>query len=126
MVIDTSALVAMLTDEPDAELFEARVAEDPVRTMSTASYLETAIVIVSRFGESGGRELDLWLHRASVGLVAVGAEVARAAYRRYGKARHRASLNYGDCFSYAPAKVSGQPLLFRGDDFRHMDIAAAQ
>lgn len=128
MVIDTSALVAMLTDAPDAELFEARVADDPVRTMSTASYLETAIVIESRFGESGGRELDLWLHRASVSLVAVDAdqaEVARAAYRRYGKGRHRAGLNYGDCFSYALAKVSGQPLLFKGDDFGHTDVVAA-
>ena len=129
MVIDTSALVAMLTDELEAELFEARVADDPVRTMSTASYLEIAIVIESRFGESGGRELDLWLHRASVSLVAVDAdqaEVARAAYRKYGKGRHRAGLNYGDCFSYALAKVSGQPLLFRGDDFGHTDIVAAQ
>ncbi len=129
MVIDTSALVAMLTDEPDAELLEARVAGDPVRTMSTASYLEAAIVIESRFGESGGRELDLWLHRASVDLVAVNAdqaEVARAAYRQYGKSRHRAGLNYGDCFSYALAKVSGQPLLFKGDNFVHTDIAAAQ
>jgi ribonuclease VapC len=129
MVIDTSALVAMLTDEPDAELFEARVADDPVRTMSTASYLETAIVIESRFGESGGRELDLWLHRASVSLVAVDAdqaEVARAAYRRYGKGRHRAGLNYGDCFSYALARVSGQPLLFKGDDFGHTDVVAAE
>ncbi|UNB51522.1 type II toxin-antitoxin system VapC family toxin [Mycolicibacterium sp. YH-1] len=129
MVIDTSALVAMLTDEPDAELFEARVADDPVRTMSTASYLETAIVIESRFGESGGRELDLWLHRASVSLVAVDAdqaEVARAAYRLYGKGRHRAGLNYGDCFSYALAKVSGQPLLFKGDDFGHTDVVAAE
>jgi ribonuclease VapC len=129
MVIDTSALVAMLTDEPDAVLFEASVADDPVRTMSTASYLETAIVIESRFGESGGRELDLWLHRASVSLVAVSAdqaEVARAAYRQYGKGRHRAGLNYGDCFSYALAKVSGQPLLFKGDDFGHTDVVAAQ
>ena len=129
MVIDTSALVAILADEPDAELLEAAVAEDPVRTMSTASYLETAIVIESRFGEPGGRELDLWLHRASVSLVAVDAdqaETARVAYRRYGKGRHRAGLNYADCFSYALAKVSGQPLLFKGEDFRHTDIAAAQ
>lgn len=74
MVIDTSALIAMLTEEPDAELFRARVADDPVRTMSTASYQESAVVIETRFGEPGGRELDLWLHRASVGLVAVSAE----------------------------------------------------
>ena len=129
MVIDTSALVAMLTDEPDAEHLEECVADDPVRMMSTASYLETAIVIESRFGESGGRELDLWLHRASVDLVAVDAdqaEAARVAYRRYGKGRHRAGLNYGDCFSYALAKVSGQPLLFKGADFAQTDIVAAQ
>lgn len=129
MVIDTSALVAMLTDEPDGELFEARVSDDPVRTMSTASYVETAIVVESRYGEPGGRELDLWLHRASVSLVAVSAEqaeVARAAYRQYGKGRHRAGLNYGDCFSYALAKVSGQPLLFKGNDFGYTDIVAAR
>lgn len=73
--------------------------------------------------------MDLWLHRASVDLVAVDAdqaEAARVAYRRYGQGRHRAGLNYGDCFSYALVKVSGQPLLFRGDDFGQTDIVAAQ
>jgi ribonuclease VapC len=125
MVIDTSALVAMLNDESEAERFEMAVEADPVRLMSTASYLETAIVIETRFGEPGGRELDLWLHRATVDLVGVDrdqADAARAAYRRYGKGQHRAGLNYGDCFSYALAKVSGQPLLFKGDDFGHTDI----
>lgn len=129
MVIDTSALVAMLADESDAEHLEACVTDDPVRMMSTASYLEAAIVIESRFGESGGRELDLWLHRASVDLVAVDAdqaEAARVAYRKYGRGRHRAGLNYGDCFSYALAKVSGQPLLFKGNDFGFTDIVAVQ
>jgi ribonuclease VapC len=125
MVIDTSALIAMLTDEPAASSLETAVQEDPVRLMSTASYLEAAIVIETRFGEPGGRELDLWLHRAGVDLVAVDpdqAEAARAGYRRYGKGRHRAGLNYGDCFAYALAKISGQPLLFTGDDFGHTDI----
>lgn len=125
MVIDTSALVAMLSDEAEAEQFEANVQADPIRLMSSASYLEAAIVIESRFGEAGGRELDLWLHRAAVDLVAVDAsqaDIARTAYRTYGKGRHRAALNYGDCFSYALAKVSGQPLLFKGDDFAHTDI----
>ncbi|ULE34034.1 type II toxin-antitoxin system VapC family toxin [Mycobacterium sp. IDR2000157661] len=125
MVIDTSALVAMLSDEPEADVFEAAVEADGTRLMSTASYLETAIVIETRFGEPGGRELDLWLHRAAVELVAVDAgqvEVARVAYRTYGKGRHRAALNYGDCFSYALAKVSNQPLLFKGDDFAQTDI----
>jgi len=125
MVIDTSALVAMLSDEPEAERFETAVESDQVRLMSTASYLETAIVIETRFGEPGGRELDLWLHRAAVDLVGVDsdqADAARIAYRRYGKGRHRAALNYGDCFSYALAKVSGQPLLFKGGDFARTDI----
>ncbi|MGV0990990.1 MAG: type II toxin-antitoxin system VapC family toxin [Mycobacterium sp.] len=125
MVIDSSALVAMLNDEADAPRLEAAVEADPVRLMSTASYLEAAIVIETRFGEPGGRELDLWLHRAGVDLVAVDAaqaEAARTAYRRYGKGRHRAGLNYGDCFAYALAKISGQPLLFKGNDFTHTDI----
>jgi ribonuclease VapC len=127
MVIDTSALVAMLNDEPEAERIEAAVEADPVRLMSTASYVATAIVIETRFGEQGGRELDLWLHRAAVDLVSVDsdqADAARVAYRMYGKGRHRAGLNYGDCFSYALAKVSGQPLLFKGDDFARTDIRA--
>lgn len=129
MVIETSALVAMLTDEPDAERLEAAVEADVVRLMSAASYLETAIVIETRFGEPGGRELDLWLHRAAVDLVAVDAdqaEIARVAYRTYGKGKHRAGLNYGDCFSYALAKVSNQPLLFKGDDFAKTDIGRVQ
>jgi ribonuclease VapC len=127
MVIDTSALVAMLSDEPEAERFEAAVEADQIRLMSTASYVETAIVIEARFGEPGGRELDLWLHRAAVDFVAVQADqadAARAAYRRFGKGRHRAGLNFGDCFSYALAKISNQPLLYKGDDFRHTDITA--
>jgi len=129
MVIETSALVAMLTDEPEAQRFEAAVAADPVRLMSTASYLEAAIVIEQRFGEPGGRELDLWLHRAGVDLVSVDAEqadVARSAYRRFGKGRDPAGLNYGDCFAYALAKVSGEPLLFKGDDFIHTDIGVVE
>lgn len=125
MVIDTSAIIAMLTDEPEAEQFEVAVAADPVRLMSTASYLESAIVIEARFGEPGGRELDLWLHRAGVDLVAVDhdqADAARLAYRSYGKSRHNGALNFGDCFAYALAKISGHPLLCRGDDFAHTDI----
>lgn len=127
MVIDTSALVAMLCDEPEARIFEAAVEADPVRLMSVASYLEAAIVIETRFGEAGGRELDLWLHRAAVDLVSVDAgqaEIARNAYRMYGKGRHRAGLNYGDCFSYALATVGGAPLLYKGSDFVHTDVVA--
>lgn len=102
---------------------------DPVRMMSAASFLETAIVIESRKGEPGGRELDLWIHRAEVDVVAVNAEQAelvRVAYRRFGKGRHPAGLNFGDCFTYALAAVSGQPLLFKGDDFSLTDITAVE
>ena len=125
MVIDTSALVAMLCDEPDAQRLEAAVEADPIRLMSTASYLEAAIVIETRFGEPGGRELDLRLHPAGVDVVAVDsdqAEAARVAHRRFGRGRHPAGLNYGDCFAYALAKISGEPLLFIGDDFANTDI----
>lgn len=125
MVIDTSALVAMLSGEPEAPVFEEAIEADPVRLMSTASYLETAIVIESRYGEPGGRELDLWLHRAGVQLVAVDseqAEAARVAYRRFGKGRHPAGLNFGDCFTYALTQVSGEPLLYKGEDFSHTDV----
>ena len=128
MVIDTSAVVAMLTDEPGAGQFEAAIEANPVRLMSAASYLEASIVIEARYGEPGGRELDLWLHRAAVDLVSVDANqahIARVAYRTYGKGHHRARLNYGDCFSYALAKVSGQPLLFTGNDFAQTDVAVA-
>ena len=104
---------------------EAALAVAPVGLVSTASYLEGAIE--ARFGDPGGRELDLWLHRAGVDLVAFDAdqaELARSAYRRYGKGRHPAGLNYGDFFAYALAKVSGEPPLFKGDDFGHTDIDA--
>jgi ribonuclease VapC len=97
--------------------------------MSAASYLEAAIVIEARFGDAGGRELDLWLHRAAVDLVSVDAdqvEVARRAYRKYGKGRHRAGLNYGDCFAYALSKVSGAALLYKGLNFAHTDIPAVE
>jgi ribonuclease VapC len=127
MVIDTSAIIAMLGGEPEAESFRAAVEADPVRMMSTASFLEAAIVVENRKGEPGGRELDLWLHRAEVELVPVDAEqaeLARAAFRRYGKGRHPAGLNFGDCFPYALAAVSGEPLLFKGNDFPLTDIAA--
>ncbi|WP_127125440.1 type II toxin-antitoxin system VapC family toxin [Georgenia sp. SYP-B2076] len=125
MAIETSALVAMLSDEPEAEAFEAAVEAGSVRVMSTASFLETAIVVESRFGELGGRELDLWMHRAEVELVPVDAEqaqLARAAYRRYARGRHPAGLNFGDCFAYALTAVTGEPLLFKGKDFSATDV----
>ena len=128
MVIDISVLVAILFDEDDAETLEAAIDADPTRLMSVASVLETSIVVETRFGEIGGRELDLLLHRVPIDVVGVTVEqldVARKAFRHFGKGRHRAGLNFGDCFAYALAKVSGEPLLFKGDDFARTDVIPA-
>ncbi len=128
MVIDTSAIVAIFFNEPDALHYRQRIAEDPVRLMSAATLVEVTMVIEGRFGEAGGTELDLWLQKANVDVVAVTADYAdqaRRAWRRYGKGRHPAALNYGDCFSYALALLTGEPLLFKGNDFSQTDVRAA-
>jgi ribonuclease VapC len=90
--------------------------------------LEAAMVLETRFGEAGGAELDLWLHKAGIEIVDVDADhldQARRAWRRYGKGRHPAGLNYGDCFSYALAALTGEALLFKGNDFSQTDIPPA-
>ena len=128
MVIDTSALVAIALDEPEAPEFERRIADASVRLISAATLLEAAMVIETRLGEAGGGELDLWLHKAGVEIVAVDAELAdqaRRAWRRFGKGRHPAGLNFGDCFSYALAALTREPLLFKGRDFSKTDVRAA-
>ena len=128
MVIDTSAIVAIALDEPEAPEFERRIADASVRLISAATLLEAAMVIEARLGEAGGGELDLWLHKANVEVVAVEAEhadQARRAWRRFGKGRHPAGLNFGDCFSYALAALTQEPLLFKGQDFSQTDIPAA-
>lgn len=128
MVIDTSALVAILLEEPEEEVFAKRIADDPKRLVSAFTALEAGIVIEARKGESGGRELDLLLHQAKIDIVPLTAEqfeVARVAWRKYGKGRHPAGLNIGDCCSYALAKCAGEPLLFKGKDFTHTDIKTA-
>jgi ribonuclease VapC len=125
MVIDTSAIAAILFDEPDAAALEGQIADDPVRLISAATFLEATIVIEARLGDPGGREFDLWLHRAEVEILPVDAEqadMARRAWRRFGRGRHPAGLNYGDCFSYALAATHHEPLLFKGDDFTKTDV----
>jgi ribonuclease VapC len=125
MVIDTSAVLAILQDEPLAPALEAAIEDDPVRLMATPSALEAAIVIEARYGEAGGRELDLLLHKAGVELVSFDAdqmEMARRAYRSFGKGHHEAGLNFGDCISYALAQRTGEALLYVGDDFAKTDI----
>jgi ribonuclease VapC len=128
LVVDTSALIALLGMEAEAARVAAALESDATRLISAATVLETALVIESRYGPQGGRELDLLIAKASLSIqpvTAEQAEVAREAWRRYGKGRHPAGLNFGDCFSYALARTSGEPLLFKGDDFIHTDITAA-
>ncbi|PYR34834.1 MAG: PIN domain nuclease [Acidobacteria bacterium] len=125
MVLDTSALLALLLDEPEAEDFRAAVEEDTTRLVSAATLLEAALVIETRKGEPGGRELDALIHKAEIVVVAVDAEhvsEARRAFRRFGKGHHAAGLNFVDLFAYALARASGEPLLFKGDDFAKTDI----
>jgi ribonuclease VapC len=125
MVLDTSALLVLLLDEPEAETYRAMLEQDQTRLISAATLLETGIVIEARKGEAGGRELDLLVHKAEIDVVPVDAgqvAEARRAYRRYGRGRHAAGLNLGDVFAYALARTSGEPLLFKGDDFARTDV----
>jgi ribonuclease VapC len=128
MVIDTSVIVAIALDESDAAEFEVRIADDPVRLISAAAVLEATIVLETRLGDAGGREFDLWLLKVGAEIVALDGEqldAARRAWRRYGRGRHAAALNYGDCFSYALAVTRGEPLLFKGADFAMTDVNRA-
>ncbi len=125
MVIDSSAIVAILFGEEDAERFGAAIESDPTRLMSAASVLEASIVVERELGEEGERELDLLLLRAGIETVAFGEQqlrVARHAFRSYGKGRHAAGLNFGDCFCFAVSKTTGEPLLFKGADFAKTDV----
>lgn len=125
MVVDSSALVAVVLGEDDAETY-LRAMTGPV-AVSAASLIETTIVIESRQGPDATRDLSLLLdgvHAEVVPLDQAQAIAATAAWRRFGRGRHPAALNFGDTFSYALAQVRGEPLLFKGDDFRQTDIAS--
>jgi ribonuclease VapC len=129
MVIDTSALAAIFFGEPERPKFLAAITAADSRLVSAASVLETGIVLEGRQGEAAGREFDLFVVRANLQIVPVDAEqadLARSAWRKYGKGRHPAGLNFGDCFSYALAKASGEPLLAKGTDFSGTDIAVCK
>lgn len=126
MVVDTSAVLALLLDEPEAETFRVAIEDDETRLVSAATLLETALVIEARKGEAGGRELDLLVHKAAIAVVPLDEEQvaeARRAWRRFGRGRHAAALNFGDLFAYALSRTSGEPLLFKGDDFARTDVA---
>jgi ribonuclease VapC len=126
MVIDTSALIALLLDEPEAEDFRVALEDDRTRLVSAATLLEAALVIEARKGDGGGRELDLLVQKAALTVVPVDEDQvaeARRAWRRFGRGRHDAGLNFGDLFAYALVRTSGEALLFKGDDFARTDVA---
>ena len=128
MIVDTSAVLAVLFGEPDAERYERAIAGASRCSMSVASFLEAAIVLESRTGAEAGHQLDLLLERGPIELVPVTPDhgrAARRAWRRFGKGNHPAGLNFGDCFAYALAEAAREPLLFKGQDFALTDIEAA-
>lgn len=128
MLIDTSATMAILRDEPERPEFIRLLEAAPVRHMSTATFVETSVVIPGRRGAEGLQDLDDFLQRYRIELIPLDraqALIAREAFRRFGKGRHPAALNFGDCFSYALARHLGEPLLCKGADFPQTDIPLA-
>lgn len=128
MIVDTSALLAILLLEPEARRLIDAIEASPSRAISAATFVEASIVAESKAKEQGVRELDAALARFRVEvspLTAGHAMQARRAFHRYGKGRHPAALNLGDCFAYALAKATGEPLLFKGNDFSQTDIGVA-
>jgi len=128
MIIDTSALMAILQLEPEAKRILDAIKAADRRAISAATFVEAGIVAETRAGEQGARNLDAAVTRMRIEVVPLTvnhAVHARRAFRRYGRGRHPARLNFGDCFAYALAKASGEPLLFKGNDFSQTDIKAA-
>ena len=128
MVIDTSALLAILYDEPDARRYADAIAAADRRLISAATLLESAIVVDNQAGPAAGRQLDALVERARITVVPVDEEhvrIARQAYLDFGKGNHPAGLNFGDCFAYALSQAAGEPLLYKGEDFARTDVAAA-
>lgn len=129
MVIDTSAILAILGMEAEAARLAEAIESDTTRLISAATVVEAGLVIESRYGPAGGRELDLLISRAAMSVEPVTSEqadIAREAWRRFGKGRHSAGLNLGDCFTYALARTTGEPVLFKGDDFQQTDVSVLQ
>ena len=128
MIIDTSALVGILDQEPEAERLARAIALASERMLSAANVVETGIVMQVRRGNEAARDLDLLLAKLGIEIIPVSARqasLARKAFQRFGRGRHPARLNFGDCFAYALAKDSSRPLLFKGNDFAQTDIAVA-
>ena len=128
MVVDSSAIIAILQHEPGADDLTEKLIASPARRISAANLLESSMVMQARYGDAGEREVDTLLQRLRVEVVPVTAqhaEIGRYAFRQYGKGRHAAGLNFGDCFAYALSKAMGESLLFAGDNFTHTDVERA-
>lgn len=128
MVIDSSALVAIVLEEPDASIYYAAIANGTVRLLSAATFIETSLVLQRRLTPGATAALDSLISHLKIEIISVDygqALLAREAFQRFGKGRHTASLNFGDCFSYALAKQTGERLLYKGSDFSQTDIASA-
>ena len=129
MIVDSSVIIAILKDEPEADAFIGALRRYPVRRISAVSWVESAIVTDGNRNPVLSRRFDDLVRDAAVHIESVTAkqaEIARQAYRDFGKGRHKAGLNFGDCFAYALAKEMDEPLLFKGKDFRHTDVEAAE
>jgi len=123
MVIDASAVISIFLGEPEREAFIRAIQADSVRLISAATFLEAAIVLDNRVNKAW--QLEALIEAAAIEIVPVTAEharIARVAFREFGKGKHRAGLNFGDCFRYALAKSSGEPLLQKGEDFNRTDV----
>jgi ribonuclease VapC len=128
MIVDSSAIIAILRDEPDASQMAEALQEAPTRHISAITYVEAAVVADKDRNPLLSRRFDRLVHDARLSVESVTpkqAELARQAYRDFGKGRHKAGLNLGDCFAYALAKEMDEPLLFKGNDFRHTDVESA-
>jgi ribonuclease VapC len=129
MVIDSSALIAIMTGDPERRRFIDAITAAQTRLVAAPTLLEASMVVLSRSGDARLRDLRDVCAQGAVETVALGPEhldLAIDAFRRFGKGRHPAGLNFGDCFAYALAKAAGEPLLFKGDDFARTDVAAAR
>lgn len=129
MIVDASAVLAILFDEDDASRHALAIADADACRMSAVNYVEAGINVDRQAGPASGRDLDNFIRRANIAIEPVTVEqahVARQAYLDFGKGIHPAGLNIGDCFAYALAKTTGEPLLFKGDDFSRTDIPAAR
>jgi ribonuclease VapC len=127
VIVDTSALLAILFGEKDAGNYARAISEADVCRISAATFVEVSVVVEAQTGDAGSRQWDSFFRTAGISIEPVTEEhayAARQAWSDFGKARHAAGLNFGDCFSYALAKVSGEPLLFKGQDFRKTGITA--